>query len=106
MAKKKSKPKAEAPQPPPPLTLATTTQFDRDLKRVGKRGMRMEKLHAIIELLQTHQSLPASRRDHSLAGDMKGWRDYHIEPDWVLIYRVEGAVLRLVRTGTHADLFK
>ena len=105
MAKTKPKPKAEAPQPPPPLTLATTTQFDRDLKRVEKRGMPMEKLHAIIELLQMHQSLPASRRDHALTGDRKGWRDCHVEPDWILIYKIEGGKLTLGETGTHSDLF-
>jgi mRNA interferase YafQ len=105
LAKTKPKPKAEAPQPPPPLTLATTTQFDRDLKRVEKRGMRMEKLHAIIELLQTHQSLPASQRDHALTGDRKGWRDCHVEPDWILIYKIEGGKLTLGETGTHSDLF-
>ena len=105
MAKKKSKPKAEPHQPPSPLTLATTTQFDRDLKRVEKRGKRVEKLHAIIRLLQTHQSLPASQRDHALTGDMKGWRDCHIEPDWILIYKIEGSKLTLGGTGTHSDLF-
>ena len=105
MAKTKPKPKAEAPQPPPPLTLATTTQFDRDLKRMAKRGKRMEKLQAIIQLLRTRQSLPASQRDHALAGDMKGWRDCHVEPDWVLIYKIEGDKLTLGETGTHSDLF-
>ena len=107
MAKAKPKTKTEAPEspPPPPLTLSTTTQFDRDLKRQVKRGKRMEKLHAVIDLLQTHQALPPSQRDHALTGDRKGWRDCHVEPDWVLIYKIKGGVLILGETGTHSDLF-
>jgi mRNA interferase YafQ len=109
LARTKPKPKAEAPEspppPPPPLTLSTTTQFDRDLKRQVKRGKRMEKLHAVIDLLQTHQALPPSQRDHALTGDRKGWRDCHIEPDWVLIYKIKGRMLILGETGTHSDLF-
>lgn len=41
----------------------------------------------------------------ALKGDWKGWRDLHIEPDWLLLYRIDGDTLELVRTGTHADLF-
>lgn len=107
MAKKKPEPKAEteAPEPPPPLILETTSEFERGLKRMEKRGKRLEKLHAVIELLQTHQPLPRSRQDHALAGDRKGWRDCHVEPDWLLIYKKEGGTLILGETGTHSDLF-
>lgn len=74
MAKRKPKPKAEteAPEPPPPLILETTPEFKRGLKRMEKRGKRLEKLHAVIELLQTRQPLPRSQQDHALAGDRKG----------------------------------
>ncbi len=65
----------------------------------------MEKLHTVIDLLQTHQALRPSQRDHALAGDRKGWRDCHIEPDWVLIYKIEGGTHILGETGTHSDLF-
>jgi mRNA interferase YafQ len=107
LAKRKPKPKAEteAPEPPPPLILETTSEFERGLKRMEKRGKRLEKLHAVIELLQTHQALPRSQKDHALAGDRKGWRDCHVEPDWVLIYKKEGDTLILGETGTHSDLF-
>jgi mRNA interferase YafQ len=70
-----------------------------------KRGKRLEKLHAVIELLQTHQPLLRSQKDHALAGDWKGWRNCHVEPDWILIYRKEGGTLILGETGTHSDLF-
>jgi mRNA interferase YafQ len=105
LAKTKPKPKTEPLEPPPPLTLATTTQFDRDVKRQQKRGKRLEKLQTVIGLLRTHQALPPSQRDHALTGDRKGWRDCHIEPDWVLIYKVQGSELILGETGTHSDLF-
>ena len=60
MAKKKPEPKAEAaaPEPPPPLILETTSEFEQGLKRMEKRGKRLEKLHAVIDLIQTHQALP------------------------------------------------
>jgi mRNA interferase YafQ len=59
----------------------------------------------VIESLQTHQPLPRSQKDDSLTGDRKGWRDRHVEPDWILIYRKEGGTLVLGETGTHSDLF-
>ena len=70
-----------------------------------KRGKSLEKLHAVIRSLRTHQPLPRSQQDHALTGDRKGWRDCHVEPDWVLIYKKEGGNLILGETGTHADLF-
>ena len=50
--------------------------------------------------------MPARYRDHPPRGSWKGYRELHLESDWLLIYRVEGTELHLVRTGTHADLFK
>ena len=65
----------------------------------------MRKLAAILDLLVAASPLPQALRDHSLRGDWTGYRDLHIEPDWLLIYRVQGDDLLLARTGTHADLF-
>jgi mRNA interferase YafQ len=92
----------------PPLTAKPTTRFKRDLKRQVKRGLVPEKLYAVITVLCTRRSLPGSLRDHALAGDWQGWRDCHVEPDWILIYRVdeEAGELILGRTGTHSDLFE
>ena len=80
-------------------------QFRRDVRRALKRGKDMGKLRDLILLLLAGSPLPERYRDHPLKGDWKGYRDAHIEPDWLLIYRVVGDELQLVRTGTHADLF-
>lgn len=65
----------------------------------------MIKLRELLSLLVTGQELPQRYQDPSLKGVWKGYRDAHIEPDWLLIYRIVGDELQLVRTGTHADLF-
>ena len=80
-------------------------QFRRDVKRAQKRGKDTTKLRELLTLLFEEQPLPDRYRDHALKGEWKGYRDAHIEPDWLLIYRVADDELHLVRTGTHADLF-
>ena len=82
-----------------------TGQFKRDVKLAQKRGKDMSKLRDVISLLLTGQPLPRQLNDHSLKGEWRPSRDLHIEPDWVLIYCVEGEMIRFERTGTHADLF-
>jgi mRNA interferase YafQ len=81
------------------------TQFKRDVKRLQKRGKDLEKLKNIIRLLVKAENLAQKHRDHQLKGLLKDCRECHIEPDWLLIYRIEGSELCLVRTGSHADLF-
>ncbi|MDJ0574823.1 MAG: type II toxin-antitoxin system YafQ family toxin [Xenococcaceae cyanobacterium MO_234.B1] len=85
-----------------------STPFRRDLKRIKKRGKDLEKLKSVVQLLVEEQPLPERYRDHNLVGDWSGYRDCHIEPDWLLIYKIERdqGILTLVRTGTHSDLFK
>jgi mRNA interferase YafQ len=87
------------------LTPVRSGRFRRDVKQAEKRGKDMAKLKAVLLLLIEKKPLPASYKDHPLKGDWKGFRDLHIEPDWLLLYRVEGNELQLARTGTHADLF-
>ena len=65
----------------------------------------MTKLEAVILLLLREEALPVRLRDHALTGNWAGFRDCHIQPDWLLIYKVDGERLHLARTGTHADLF-
>jgi mRNA interferase YafQ len=106
---KKTKPKAEEPpEPTPPLILETTPQYERDLKRHEKRGKSMEKLHAVIGWLQTHQRLPRSHRDHALQGDWDGYRERHIggEGDWLMIYVRHAGTLILSRTGKHEEILQ
>ena len=89
------------------LTPQESTRFRRDLRRMQKRGKDLEKLKGVVRLLVEEQPLPERYRDHHLIGDWSGYRDCHIEPDWLLIYKIDRdeAILTLVRTGTHTDLF-
>jgi mRNA interferase YafQ len=87
------------------LISVPTTQFRRDLKRCEKRGKAMPKMRDVILLLLSGEPLPARYRDHPLSGTWKHHRECHIEPDWLLIYKIVLAELVLVRTGTHSDLF-
>jgi mRNA interferase YafQ len=75
------------------------------VKLAEKRGKDMAKLRELIELLAAGSPLPARYKDHSLGGEWRHFRDCHIEPDWLLIYKIDGDDLYLVRTGTHSDLF-
>jgi mRNA interferase YafQ len=90
------------------LRLRPTTAFSRDSKRVSKRGYDLERLRDVIERLHVGAALEPRHRDHTLSGDWKGWRDCHVAPDWLLIYRVDNDAGELIlgRTGTHADLLE
>ena len=81
------------------------TQFKSDVKRLLRRGKDVEKLKQIIDRLRYAQELPARTRDHQLKGTLKDCRECDIEADWLLIYRIEGSELCLIRTGSHSDLF-
>jgi mRNA interferase YafQ len=93
-------------EPPPPLILRAMTRFERDVGRMRKRGEDMEKFTAVVEALASRRPLPAALKDHPLRGDWQGWRDCHVAPDWIIIYRTTAEELILARTGTHADLFE
>lgn len=84
---------------------AYSNQFKRDVKQAKKRGKDMEKLKTLVTLLIAAKPLPTTYIDHPLKGGWRGFRDAHIEPDWLLIYKIDGNVLRLERTGRHTDLF-
>jgi mRNA interferase YafQ len=86
--------------------VSETTQFGRDLKKMKKRGKDLAKLQTVVRNIAEGQVLDARHRDHALVGEWKPARDCHIEPDWILIYTVDGESLRLERTGTHSDLFQ
>jgi mRNA interferase YafQ len=79
--------------------------FRRDVRLAEKRGKDMSKLREAILLLVEGAPLPPRYRDHSLGGDWAHHRDCHLEPDWLLLYKLDGNDLYLVRTGTHSDLF-
>lgn len=83
-------------------------QFKRDVKQTRKRGKDMSKLKELMTLLINGESLSAHSLDHPLKGKWRGFRDAHIEPDWLLIYKIyeSESVVRFERTGRHTDLFK
>ena len=89
------------------LKIVPSNQFRKDLKTAAKRGLVLEELHTVVNMLAAQKKLSAKYHDHSLTGDYRGFRECHIRPDWLLVYRTdtEALLLFLFRTGTHSDLF-
>ena len=83
-----------------------TSQFKKDFKRIKKQGKDLNKLKEVVNATANSAALEERHRDHALSGNWAGSRDCHIEPDWILIYRVDGEFLFLERTGSHSDLFR
>lgn len=88
------------------MNIRYTTQFKKDYKRVKKQHKDLEKLKTVIGLLSNNQTLDPAYHDHPLSGNWSNHRDCHIEPDWILIYRLTESELILERTGSHSELFK
>ncbi len=88
-------------------TVKPTTKFQKDLKRIQKRGYDISLLTEIIKKLANGETLPEKNRDHNLSGDYSDCRECHITPDWLLIYEINNGelILYLTRTGSHSDLF-
>ncbi|MGO9811621.1 MAG: type II toxin-antitoxin system YafQ family toxin [Isosphaeraceae bacterium] len=104
---KKPRPESPTPKPAPkPLTPIYTSKFRSDVKRLEAGGKDMAKLRSIIETLAHRRPLEPRHKDHPLSGKWSRFRDCHVEPDWVLIYRRESGELILERTGSHSELFK
>lgn len=84
-----------------------STKFQKDLKKVQKRGYDISLLTTVLNILANGESLPSKYKDHNLSGNYKGCRECHITPDWLLIYEIldDELILYLTRTGTHSDLF-
>jgi len=88
-------------------TVKPTTKFQKDLKRVEKRGYDLSLLTEVLAILKKGEQLPEKYKDHALKGDYISCRECHITPDWLLVYRKKDDTLYLylTRTGTHSDLF-
>ena len=82
-----------------------TRQFERDLKLMQKRGKNPQKFKTVAELLIGGQLLSERYRNHKLVGNYAGRYECHIEPDWLLVYKLTATEIVFERTGTHADLF-
>lgn len=82
-----------------------TRQFERDIKKAGKRGKNLTKFKIIAESLIEGKKLDPLQRDHQLVGSYIGRSECHIEADWLLIYKIDGDKVIFERTGSHSDLF-
>lgn len=89
------------------LDLVMTTQFRKDLKRINKRGKDLSLLKDVLQTLREEQALEEKYCDHALTGNYIGFRECHIQPDWLLVYAInkEELILTASRTGSHSDLF-
>ncbi len=85
-----------------------TTQFKRDLKLSKRRNKDMQVLQKIMNKLEHEEKLEPKLKDHALSGNWTGHRELHIDPDWLLIYKIipEKKLIVFTRTGSHSDLFK
>lgn len=84
-----------------------TIKFKKDIKLIKKQGKMLEKLYAVVEKIANAETLDKKYCDHYLSGSYESYRECHIEPDWLLIYKIcnDDVILLLSRTGTHSDLF-
>ena len=89
------------------LSIVYTSQFKKDYKLAQKRHVDIEELFKVIGMLQNQQVLPEEKKDHPLVGNYKGYRECHVRPDLLLIYKIKEKELELLlfRTGTHSDLY-
>ena len=87
--------------------VVTTSRFDKELARALKRGLKISDFDEVVVMLRNDILLPPKYHDHPLKGDRKGYRECHINPDWLLVYRKDKdeLILLLAHTGTHSDLF-
>ena len=90
------------------LKIVSSKQFKKDLKQAYKRGFEISKLSEVVNALALNKPLEDKYHDHQLYGRYSGFRECHIEPDWLLVYRIDDDRLELFlfRTGTHSDLFR
>ena len=89
------------------LKIVQSKQFEKDLFLAKRRGLELELLEKVVNLIASESPLDISYRDHKLSGKFEGLRECHIKPDWLLIYSVDKELveLLLLRTGSHSDLF-
>ena len=86
----------------------TTNRFEKDYKLMQRRGKETNKLDAIMRKLVYGEALDMKYKDHALKGDYKDRRECHIEPDWLLVYKIDKSEKAIIfeRTGSHADIFE
>ena len=82
-----------------------SSQFKKDLKKARKQHKDISKLDTVIDFLSHNNDLPSRYKNHLLTGNWFGYQECHIQPDWLLIYRINGSSIYLARLGSHSDLF-
>ena len=89
-------------------SIERTSRFKKDFKLAEKQGLNIKELEVVVTMLANGEVLPERYKDHELRGNYKGHRECHIEPDWLLIYKIteDVLILSLVRTGSHSNLYK
>ena len=87
------------------LKIQIQKSFEKDAKKIKKRGKDLFKLKIILNILSEGKRLPEKYRNHKLVGNYRGYWELHIEPDWLLIYKKTKTTLIFERTGSHSDLF-
>ena len=89
-------------------TVKFTTAYKKSYKLMKKRGLDLSLLDDVVDTLLQGKQLDEKYRDHELSGKLKGFRECHVKPDWLLVYLIENDILTLtlVDTGTHSDIFK
>lgn len=89
------------------LIVKYSNKFKKGLKTAAKRGLDISLLEDVVIKLKSRIPLDIKYKDHALSGNFKGYRECHIQPDWLLIYLIEDDILTLtlIDTGSHADLF-
>lgn len=90
------------------LGLRFEGSFKKDLKRIKKRNLPENELWTVVEMLRSRMPLPPKYRDHALVGNLRGRRECHIRPDWLLVYRIDETAVELIlmRTGTHSEALR
>lgn len=82
-----------------------SSQFKKDLKKAKRQGKDLNLLQTVVITLANQEPLEERFRDHELTGNWRGYRECHVNPDWLLIYKVDGPELKLARVGSHSELF-
>ncbi|HLX53000.1 MAG TPA: type II toxin-antitoxin system YafQ family toxin [Aquella sp.] len=88
------------------MQLTYSNQFKKDAKKAKKQHKNLDLVTEAVGMLMQNQAIPLKLRDHALSGNYIGHREMHLEPDWLLIYKINTEELRLVRVGRHSELFK
>ena len=83
-----------------------SSRFKKDYKKAGRQHKNISLLESVIEKLAIGEAPGPNLRDHALTGNLKGYRELHLEPDWLVIYRITPSELQLVRLGSHSELFE